>query len=146
MVSSGVRKSVWAQRGFREDLQYAEDDDFSRWCLAAGHLVRYVPESIAMHSHNYTATQAHKRAYGDGRALGQVWQGSATHYNWPKTVALGVLNDLRHDLAYCAKNHRLLELPHAALIRWQQRTGKLAGFRAGYQVQIASSAAPLTAS
>lgn len=26
MVSSGLRKDVWAQRGFREDLQYAEDD------------------------------------------------------------------------------------------------------------------------
>jgi rhamnosyltransferase len=31
MVSSGIRKSVWALRGFREDLQYAEDDEFTRW-------------------------------------------------------------------------------------------------------------------
>ncbi len=138
MVSSGVRKSVWAQRGFREDLQYAEDDDFSRWCIAAGHLVHYVPESIAMHSHNYTAPQAHKRAYGDGRALGQVWEGSEQHFNWLKTVALGTLSDLRHDALFCLQQDRLLELPHAAYIRWQQRTGKLAGFRAGYEVQMAN--------
>ena len=132
MVSSGLRKDVWARRGFREDLQYAEDDEYTRWCKAEGYEVVYVPESVAMHSHNYTPEQARKRSFGDARAIGKAWTGAPTEFNFLKTVAFGWLNDVRQDLRFCSRNGRLGELPHAARIRWRQRTGKLAGFRQGW--------------
>ena len=133
MVSSGLRKDVWSVRGFREDLQYAEDDEYTRWCKAQGHAIEYVAESIVMHSHNYTAEQSYKRSFGDARAIGKAWTGSAGDFNWPKTVALGWLSDLRQDLKFCLREKRLGEFAHAASIRWQQRRGKLAGFRQGWQ-------------
>ncbi len=132
MVSSGLRRDVWAQRGFREDLQYAEDDEYTRWCRARGHDVVYVPESVAMHSHNYTPAQVWKRALGDARALAQAGSARAADRRWLKTVALGWLSDVRHDAAFCLRERRLAELPHAARIRWHQRRGKLAGFRQGW--------------
>ncbi len=135
MVSSGLRKDVWAQRGFREDLQYAEDDEYTRWCKAQGYQVEYVPESVAMHSHNYTAAQAQKRSFGDARAIGQAWQGAPGDFSWWKTVALGWLSDVRHDVRFCVRSRRLRELPHSALLRWRQRNGKLAGFRQGWKEQ-----------
>ena len=135
MVSSGLRKEVWALRGFREDLQYAEDDEYTRWCRMQGHAVLYVPESIAMHSHNYTPDQAYQRSFGDARAIGKACQGSPREFNWPRTVALGGLKDLWHDLRYCAINGRLRELPFAARVRWEQRNGKLSGFRKGWSEQ-----------
>jgi rhamnosyltransferase len=133
MVSSGLRKDIWARRGFREDLQYAEDDEYTRWCRLQGHQVAYVPESIAMHSHNYTPDQSWKRSFGDARAIGQAWQGSPGGFNWPKTVLLGWLKDVLWDTRFCARQGRLRELPHATRIRWRQRTGKLAGFRHGWR-------------
>ena len=133
MVSSGLRKDVWSKRGFREDLQYAEDDEYTRWCKAQGYSVAYVPESVAMHSHNYTPEQSYKRAFGDARAIGKAWTGSPAEFNFAKTVLLGWASDLRHDLKFCAREKRLGELAHAARIRWQQRKGKLAGFRQGWQ-------------
>ena len=132
MVSSGLRKDVWQQRGFREDLQYAEDDEYTRWCEAQGYNVVYVPESIAMHSHNYTVQQCYKRAFGDARAIGKAGQRSPREFNWFKTVLLGWINDVRHDLHFCMTHSRQRELVHAARIRWHQRTGKLAGFRQGW--------------
>lgn len=132
MVSSGLRKDVWLKRGFREDLQYAEDDEYTRWCRAQGYEVVYVPESVAMHSHNYTPEQARRRGFGDARAIGKVWAGAPDAFNWRKTVVLGWLSDLRHDLKFCARHGRLAEWPHAARIRWQQRRGKLAGFHQGW--------------
>jgi len=132
MVSSGLRKDVWSRRGFREDLQYAEDDEYTRWCRAEGMEVRYVPESVVMHSHNYTPEQSRRRAFGDARAIGQAWTGSPGDFNWIKTILLGWLSDLRHDAKFCAREGRLGELAHAAHIRWQQRRGKLAGFRQGW--------------
>ena len=133
MVSSGIHKSVWARRGFREDLQYAEDDEYTRWCRAEGHLVQYVPTSIALHSHNYTPEQAWKRSFGDARAIGRAWPASRSiAWSALHTVILGWLSDVRHDARYALRVRRVGELPHAMRIRWMQRTGKLAGFRAGY--------------
>ena len=131
MVSSALRKSVWAKRGFREDLQYAEDDEYTRWCKAQGYQVAYVSESVAMHSHNYTPAQARKRSFGDAYAIGRAGTVKAAEYGWFKTVALGYMKDLRHDTGYCFRTGRWDELLHAANIRWQQRNGKLAGFRQG---------------
>lgn len=142
MVSSGLRKDIWALRGFRLDLQYAEDDEYTRWCKSQGYKVTYVPESVAMHSHNYTPAQAYRRSYGDFHAIGQAWQTNPLAFNFPKTVLLGMLSDLRHDLRYCARHGRLHEIPHALRLRWAQRSGKLQGFRTGYARQIADQNGP----
>jgi rhamnosyltransferase len=132
MVSSGLRKDIWANRGFLESMQYSEDDEYTRWCRAQGYRVVYVPESIVMHSHNYTAAQAYKRSFGEGRALAAVWPGRPTGFNFARTVLLGWLNDARRDLAFCARTRQLREWPHALHIRWQQRRAKLAGFKDGW--------------
>jgi rhamnosyltransferase len=132
MASSGIRKDVWAQRGFSERLQYSEDDEYTRWCRANGYQVRYVPESVAMHSHNYTLAQAWKRSYGEGKALAAVWNGTTKVWNWPRMVLLGWGNDARRDLTYCCRNGRLHEWPRALRVRWVQRRGRLAGFRDGW--------------
>lgn len=134
MVSSGVRKDVWARRAFHEGMQYSEDDEYTRWCRAQGYQVAYVPESCVMHSHNYTPDQAWKRSFGEGRARAAVWEGSdPNHFNFSRTVLLGWLNDLRRDLWYCVRTGRLHELPHAGLIRWRQRRALLAGFHDGWR-------------
>ncbi len=132
MVSSGIRKDIWAKRGFLETLQYSEDDEYTRWCRAQGYRVVYCPESVVMHSHNYTPAQAYKRSFGEAKALAAVWPGRPEEINLSRTVLLGWINDLRRDLAYCARTNRLREWPHAAQIRWNQRRAKLAGFREGW--------------
>jgi rhamnosyltransferase len=132
MASSGIRKDIWAKRGFNERLQYSEDDEYTRWCCARGYRVVYTPESIAMHSHNYTPAQAYKRSFGEGRALAAVWTGKRTDFNWPRTVLLGWLNDAWRDLGFCVRARRLGEWPHALRIRWQQRRARLAGFTEGW--------------
>lgn len=139
MVSSGLRKDVWQRRGFREDLQYAEDDEYTRWCRSQGYDVVYVPESVVMHSHNYTPQQSWKRSFGDARAIGQAWRGTP-EMRWPKTVLMGWMNDVRHDLKWCLRHQKLRELPHAMRIRWEQRRAKLAGFRHGRREQQEAAA------
>lgn len=133
MVSSGLRKDIWAQRGFLEKLQYAEDDEYTRWCKTKNYRVVYCPESVVMHSHNYTPAQSYKRSFGDARALAASWQNDPNYFNFFRTVLLGSISDLRHDFRFCAQHRRLPEFPHAAQIRWHQRRGKLDGFRAGWK-------------
>ena len=134
MASSGIRKDIWARRGFNERLQYSEDDEYTRWCRAQGGRVVYVPASTVMHSHNYTPAQTWRRSYGEGEALAAVWPGEPSQFNAARMVWLGWLQDAGRDLNFCARRHRLREWPHAMRIRWQQRRGKLAGFKAGWAV------------
>jgi rhamnosyltransferase len=145
MASSGLRKDIWAQRGFLEKLQYSEDDEYTRWCRAQGYRVAYCPESVAMHSHNYTPAQAYQRSYGEAKALAAVWPGSPDAFNWPRTVLFGWLNDLRRDLCFCTRNRRLNEFGHAVRIRWHQRCGKLTGFKAGWDCYRSGTGAQSTA-
>jgi rhamnosyltransferase len=133
MVSSGLRRDVWERRGFREDLQYAEDDEYTRWCRASGYRVEYVADSVVMHSHNYTAAQARKRSAGDARAMAATWPGTESDFGFLQTVLLGWVRDLRKDIRFCLRERRLRELPHAARIRWAQRRGRLEGFRKGWR-------------
>jgi rhamnosyltransferase len=131
MASSGIRKDIWAKRGFNERMQYSEDDEYTRWCRAQGYRIEYVPESVVMHSHNYTPAQAWKRSFGEGRALAAVWDSQAK-LSWMRSVLLGWANDIRRDLAYCAHHRKLNEFPQAARIRWEQRRARLTGFRQGW--------------
>jgi rhamnosyltransferase len=133
MVSSGVRKDIWARRGFLETMQYSEDDEYTRWCRSEGYKVEYCPDSVVMHSHNYTPSQAYKRSFGEARALAAVWRRRPTEITWPRTVLLGWMSDVRRDLQFCAHEGRWAEWPHAARIRWQQRRAKLDGFRDGWK-------------
>jgi rhamnosyltransferase len=132
MVSSGLRKEVWAKRGFLESMQYSEDDEYTRWCRAAGYDVVYVPESVVMHSHNYTPRQAYKRSFGEAWALAAVFNGHPSEVTHPARVAAGVLADAKRDLAFCARTRRLREWPRAVRIRWEQRLARRAGFKAGW--------------
>lgn len=131
MASSGIRKDIWALRGFLEKMQYSEDDEYTRWCRAQGYRVVYRPESIVMHSHNYTAAQVYRRSFGEGQALAVISPQKGDDFAWPRYLFLGWLNDLRRDLQFCARTGRWQEWPHAARIRWRQRWGKRAGFRMG---------------
>jgi rhamnosyltransferase len=134
MVSSGVRKDIWARRGFLETMQYSEDDEYTRWCRDQGWRVVYCPDSVVMHSHDYTPAQAYKRSFGEAKALAAVWRRPPWEINWPRTVLLGWMNDVRRDLQFCALQGRLAEWPHAAHIRWRQRRAKLEGFRDGWKL------------
>jgi len=132
MASSGIRKDIWMKRGFNEQMQYSEDDEYTRWCRAQGYRVVYVPESVVMHSHNYTPAQARRRSHGEARALAAVWPGQRSDFTWLRTVLLGWLKDIKRDLHFCARQRRLREWPHAMRIRWEQRRARLAGFRDGW--------------
>lgn len=134
MVSSGLRRDVWAQRGFREAMQYSEDDEYTRWCRAEGYEIAYCPTSVVMHSHNYTPRQAYKRSFGEAWALADVWRGAPGEFNLSRTVLLGWMRDAWGDLRYCRRTGRLGQWSRAVAVRWQQRLGRLHGFHAGWQM------------
>jgi rhamnosyltransferase len=134
MVSSGLRRDAWARRGFCETMQYSEDVEYTRWCLAEGYLISYCPSSVVMHSHNYTLQQSYKRSFGEAWALSAVGTGTEGRSS-ARRLFLGWLRDASGDLRFCLRKGRLRQFTGALGIRWQQRLGRMHGLRVGRQMQ-----------
>ena len=128
MVSCATRRSVLDEHPIREDLQYAEDDEWTRRLSSAGYQIVYAGSSVAMHSHNYTLAQVRKRSRGDALALAQAGNGSAHGRRFFQQVVMGAARDCLRDLRWCASHGRISELPFAGLARIWQRYGAWEGF------------------
>jgi len=72
-ISSCIRKEVWEELPFSEDLIMTEDQDWSKRVLEAGYKIVYEPESVVYHSHTYTRKQLFKRYFDAGAAHKQVF-------------------------------------------------------------------------
>ena len=126
MVSSVTHRSILDQVPIREDLQYAEDDEWTRRLAASGFEILYALDSVAMHSHNYSVRQSYKRSFGDAKAMaaaGTIEPGPAILFGW--------LADSLRDAKWCLGNRHLSGLPFASAVRLAQRLGRRDGYLAG---------------
>lgn len=128
MVGSVTHRSVLDQVPIREDLQYAEDDEWTRRLVKQGFEVIYAEKSVVMHSHNYTPQQSYKRAFGDAKAMAEAGtQDSAAG------ILTGWIADSLRDAKWLLGKGKLSELPYAAAVRLAQRRGRRDGYSAGKQ-------------
>lgn len=65
---AAMRRSVWQQHPFQTKSWGSEDTEWGYWARRSGHEVRYVPEALVMHSHNYTLRQLYGRRFIEGEA------------------------------------------------------------------------------
>lgn len=133
MVSCVTHRSVLDKVPIREDLQYAEDDEWTRRLSKAGYDIIYAQESVAVHSHNYTLRQSYKRAFGDSRAMAATSTTPPRNMNYHYYVALGWFKDAIRDAKWCFKNGRAGGIPFAAAVRLAQRLGRRDGYHAGWK-------------
>jgi rhamnosyltransferase len=133
MANSVVRREAWEEHQFREDLQYSEDDEWSRRLITSGWKIAYAEDAIVVHSHNYTLREARRRSYGEAFALAAVEGVSESHYSFLRTVVAGSARQAIRDFKYCVQERRSGEWPHAVFVRVAQRLGKLRGFRDGWR-------------
>lgn len=133
MVSCVTHRSVLDKVPIREDLQYAEDDEWTRRLITNGYHVLYAIDSVAMHSHNYTLKQSYKRSFGDAKAMAATSEVHPRNVNLHYYVVLGWLKDAMRDAKWCMKNGRIAGIPHAMAVRLAMRLGRRAGHHAGWK-------------
>lgn len=126
MVGSVTHRSVLEQVPIREDLQYAEDDEWTRRLAKRGFEVIYAEKSVVVHSHNYSPQQSYKRAFGDAKAMAEAGTEDSS-----AGILKGWIADSLRDAAWLVRNRRLSELPFAAAVRLAQRRGRRDGHIAG---------------
>jgi rhamnosyltransferase len=133
MVSSVTHRAVLDKVPIREDLQYAEDDEWTRRLVQSGYDIPYAADSVVMHSHNYTVRQSYKRSFGDAKALAAIRTTPPHEMNYHFFVACGALMDAVRDAIWCLKNGRITGIPHAVAVRYAQRLGCRDGHHAGWK-------------
>lgn len=131
MATSAVRRSVWEKMPFREDIQYSEDVDWTWRARQAGHTIRYAAESVAMHSHNYTLKQFHKRQYGEGKADAQIFEWSPWETTLLRYSLLPFCRQILADVRYGLRTGQLGACLHSPGLRTAQLLGRRKGFLEG---------------
>ena len=75
-VSSAIRRPTLQEFPFAEDIVTAEDLEWSRRVLLAGHGIAYVPTSVVSHSHDYRLIDAFGRYFDQGAAADRTFLAS----------------------------------------------------------------------
>lgn len=65
---AGLRRKTWEMHPFYDKAWGSEDTEWGSWAKSQGCKIDYVPEAIAMHSHNYTFRQLYGRRFIEGEA------------------------------------------------------------------------------
>lgn len=70
-VNSAIRREVWQQFKFSENVVMAEDKEFARRVLLAGWKIVYQPEAVVYHAHDFSLRAIFRRSLDSGIALTQ---------------------------------------------------------------------------
>lgn len=70
-VNSAIKRDVWQQFKFSEDIVRAEDKEFAKRILLAGWTIVYQPDAVVYHAHDFSLRSIFQRSGDIGIALSQ---------------------------------------------------------------------------
>jgi len=68
-ANASIRRCVWEQIPFDEDMPYAEDQMWAKQILALGYRIIYEPAAAVYHSHNESLRRVYQRAREEERGF-----------------------------------------------------------------------------
>lgn len=131
MAVSAVRTSTWREIPFDEGFSYSEDIDWSWRVRRSGLEVRYVPEAVARHSHDYTLAQWYGRQRGEGKAEARIFHWTRWRGSWLRYSVLPFVAQLVRDWCYLIPRGHLGTVFYAPIYRMSQALGRRRGFMEG---------------
>ena len=70
-VNSAIKRDVWQQFKFSEDIVLAEDKEFAKRILLAGWKIVYQPDAVVYHAHDFSLRSIFQRSVDAGIGLSQ---------------------------------------------------------------------------
>ncbi|MFH0957909.1 MAG: glycosyltransferase [Pseudomonadota bacterium] len=131
MASSAIARSAWESERFSESLKYSEDIDWTWKERQKGYTVKYVRESIVMHSHNYSLRQFYRRHYGEGRAEAIIFDWTKWEMTLLRYSLLPYARQVFNDWRYCLTNGIFVDAFFSPALRCSQMIGRRSGFNDG---------------
>jgi rhamnosyltransferase len=124
---AAMRSSIWQTRPFYDAAWGSEDTEWGTWARLSGHIVRYVPEAVAVHSHNYPLRQLYGRRFIEGEADAFIYRSGDSLRAMGSRVARSAMG----DAAYHLRERRLVEMAMVPVRRsvyhWAYFRGRMHG-------------------
>lgn len=124
---SAMRRSAWEQQPFYDETWGSEDTAWGIRARARGWVVRYVPDCLAMHSHNYTLKQLYGRRFIEGEADVFIYGTPPT----PARLLLRAAGQAARDVLHDVRAGDWQDVPVAPVRRAVDFWGYLQGARHG---------------
>lgn len=125
-VSAAVRREVLLKHPFDEDLIMSEDQQFARDILLAGFATVYRPDSVVVHSHNYTLGHAFRRYFDSVYSLRQIFRA----HGFGTSASMGV-RYVAEEIGYIVRRYPLW-LPYYLLYNVSKTSGTVAAHLADH--------------
>ena len=125
-VSAAIRRELLIKYPFDETLIMSEDQQFARDLLEAGYGIIYQPESVVIHSHSYSLTDAFRRYFDSVYSLTLIFPTQ----NLQLSAAMG-RRYLRRELSFMLRRHPFY-FPYYCLYNLAKVAGTLAGHSADH--------------
>jgi len=131
MANSAARREVLLAHPFETRIQYSEDIEWSYRLRRAGLEIRYMADAVAVHSHNYTLAQSHKRQFGEGMADAWIFRDGEVNRGFLRYCLAPMGMDIFRDTGWALRQRSLDALLHSLPLRAAQKWGRWRGLRAG---------------
>jgi len=103
-ANAAVRRSLWLQHPYNEELSGLEDLAWGKWAVERGHRIAYNAEAMVVHIHEETPAQIQRRHMREALALKQIFPDS--HVTFWQFVAL-LISNVGRDMIAAMRQRRL---------------------------------------
>jgi glycosyltransferase involved in cell wall biosynthesis len=118
-ANSAIRKKIWKETPFDEELTGLEDLAWSSWAHGAGYKVAYVAEAGVYHSHDESAAQIVNRHRREAIALRQILPKSRfTLFNFAGLLVRTTFSDYAAALYQGRLIRELINIPRFRLLQY----------------------------
>lgn len=124
---AAMRRAAWLEQPFYDEAWGSEDTAWGHRARQRGWKIRYVADSLVMHSHNYTLKQLYGRRFIEGEADSFIYG----NVDQPLRLALRGVNQTLRDWLADARDGSWADLPLAPIRRGVDAWGYIKGARHG---------------
>ncbi|MBN2556270.1 MAG: glycosyltransferase family 2 protein [Anaerolineales bacterium] len=126
-ANAAIRRSLWEERPYNEELPGLEDLDWATWAVAQGHVLSYVAEAAIVHVHDETPPQVFNRYRREAIALNLIQpEQHFSFFDFVRLFVSNIISDTWHALDQKVFTRVWREI---LWFRWMQFWGTYQGFR-----------------
>ncbi|MBM4395524.1 MAG: glycosyltransferase family 2 protein [Deltaproteobacteria bacterium] len=124
---AAMRREAWEAHPFHTGAWGSEDTEWGHWARTHGRTVRYVPDAVVVHSHDYTPRQFYGRRFIEGEADAFIY---GTRPSLPRSAVSAAVRTVR-DVAGALAAGDVRDAVEAPLRRIAEAAGYWRGLRLG---------------
>ena len=104
-ANAAIRRSLWLQHEYNEELSGLEDLAWGKWAIERGHRIAYNAEAAVVHIHEETPAQIQRRHMREALALKQIFPDS--HVTFWQFAGL-LLSNVGRDMLAAVRQRKVI--------------------------------------